>query len=379
MAAGVSSDRAHAQTPLQVDVSASYARARPPAAVQPDAGYGLFGLGARLGDPLSSGASLTVGTGVTSESAAPRWIEGAAAADLRARCALLHCGVRIEGNGLRYPGDQPYTAGVVRIVPELRLPLASAELRATGQLARGTWESSMTSTGPLGLPGPVRSQSGTLAVTGGAAALGMALGPAWLQLVAEHFDSANPTRRGAHTGFGADAAIVLGRMSATAGARSWKMPGGARETSYSISGALAASAGLSVRAQVGRTSTDLLYGSPGTFMASLGIVWSMRSGAPARAPLPVASVRKGDNGRSMVRFTLRSRGGRPVSVAGDFNAWSPTPMTRAGDTWTLELALPSGAYHFAFLVGETEWMVPPDAEGIVDDGFGRKNATIVVE
>src|SRR5688500_8060473 len=129
MAAGLSRDPARAQTPLPVDVSASYARARPPAGVQPDAGYGLFGFAARLGDPLSSGAGFTLGAGVTSESAAPRWLEGAVSADVRARCALLHCGVRIEGNGLRYPGEQPYTAGVVRIVPELRLPLASAELR----------------------------------------------------------------------------------------------------------------------------------------------------------------------------------------------------------------------------------------------------------
>lgn len=82
-----------------------------------------------------------------------------------------------------------------------------------------------------------------------------------------------------------------------------------------------------------------------------------------------------------VRFTLEHAGARFVSVAGDFNDWSPSahPLTRSGSKkWSLVVALPAGAHAFMFVVDGTQWIVPPLAEDYVDDGFGSRNGVVIV-
>jgi 1,4-alpha-glucan branching enzyme len=83
-----------------------------------------------------------------------------------------------------------------------------------------------------------------------------------------------------------------------------------------------------------------------------------------------------------VRFTFASTAAQTVSVAGDFNAWSPTanPLRRqgTGDVWTTVLALPPGEHLFVFVVDGKQWIVPPLAEHYLDDGFGSKNGVVSV-
>jgi len=50
---------------------------------------------------------------------------------------------------------------------------------------------------------------------------------------------------------------------------------------------------------------------------------------------------------------------------------------RAGEWW-LRVTLPRGTHQFAFLLNGETWYLPKDAPGIVDDGFGRRNATITI-
>jgi 1,4-alpha-glucan branching enzyme len=96
--------------------------------------------------------------------------------------------------------------------------------------------------------------------------------------------------------------------------------------------------------------------------------------------VPAASVNatKVEPAGYTVSFTFKDADARSVAVAGDFNKWELLPLQRTGSSWTLVTVLPPGVYHYSFVVNGTEWTVPANATGIVDDGFGRKNATLVV-
>ena len=66
-----------------------------------------------------------------------------------------------------------------------------------------------------------------------------------------------------------------------------------------------------------------------------------------------------------------------VDLIADFTEWRPVAMRRTDGGWTVEMRVPPGTYHFAFVV-DGRWYVPPDAPGRVSDEWGRANATLVV-
>lgn len=100
-----------------------------------------------------------------------------------------------------------------------------------------------------------------------------------------------------------------------------------------------------------------------------------RSTTPA-APVVHVGERQ-DRGRT-VRFALRAPDAEEVAISGDFTGWEPVPMERTGSGWRLELVLMPGLHHFGFLV-DGAWSLPPNAPGLVDDGWGQRNASVVVE
>ena len=80
-------------------------------------------------------------------------------------------------------------------------------------------------------------------------------------------------------------------------------------------------------------------------------------------------------------FRVDAPGATSVSLVGSFNGWeTPGPAFEGPDeqgTWTLEQDLPPGRHEIVYLVdGET--VTPPDAPGYASDGFGGKNAVIIV-
>ena len=84
-----------------------------------------------------------------------------------------------------------------------------------------------------------------------------------------------------------------------------------------------------------------------------------------------------------VVFSLRLPGARSVAVIGTFNEWHPQgyemQALRNGDqTWTLMLPLPNGRYEYAFLVDGKEIIPDPRAPFYQDDGFGNRNAVLIV-
>lgn len=73
---------------------------------------------------------------------------------------------------------------------------------------------------------------------------------------------------------------------------------------------------------------------------------------------------------------------RTVSVAGDFNKWSVDDglmKKRENGTWTIEVPLKPGVYHYMFVVDGEGWVPDPKAESYRDDGFGNKNSVLRVD
>jgi hypothetical protein len=91
------------------------------------------------------------------------------------------------------------------------------------------------------------------------------------------------------------------------------------------------------------------------------------------APLPGAPA-----GQTRVRFTLHAPGAREVAVVGDFNDWDPTRGVMTGhDSFEATLDLAPGRYAWSFLV-DGEPRLPEGADTYISDGFGGKNAILVV-
>jgi 1,4-alpha-glucan branching enzyme len=79
-------------------------------------------------------------------------------------------------------------------------------------------------------------------------------------------------------------------------------------------------------------------------------------------------------------FTLQAGSAREVCLAGDFNQWKvcDTPLAKvAEDTWTISVDLPPGRHEYMFVI-DGRWVTDPQAPAHVDDGFGNRNAVVVI-
>ena len=108
------------------------------------------------------------------------------------------------------------------------------------------------------------------------------------------------------------------------------------------------------------------------FVAAVAVMSMSCAGTIARAPVVTPDG---------VRFTLEHSSAKSVSVAGDFNDWSPSahPLMRNGSgRWSAVVPLPAGEHKFMFVVDAEQWMIPPLAEDYVEDGFGSRNGVVIV-
>lgn len=122
---------------------------------------------------------------------------------------------------------------------------------------------------------------------------------------------------------------------------------------------------------------DPVYASPARTTWGAGIRVLLGDVARGIAqPVPAAYV----DGIATVRLDDDAVEG-PPSIAGDFNDWTPTPMTHdpASDSWTFRTPLEPGVYHFAFVDAAGNWFVPEDTPGRRSDGMGGHVAVLVVE
>jgi anti-sigma factor RsiW len=93
----------------------------------------------------------------------------------------------------------------------------------------------------------------------------------------------------------------------------------------------------------------------------------------------VAGSGQTETGAKTVTLSFYAPAAKTVSLAGDFNKWSVDKgqMKRRSDgTWTLEIPLSPGVYHYMFVLDGSDWVTDPRAESYRDDGFGNKNAIL---
>ena len=75
-------------------------------------------------------------------------------------------------------------------------------------------------------------------------------------------------------------------------------------------------------------------------------------------------------------LTLTAQDAGRVEVAGSWSGWTPEPMLKGGDRFTLDVTLPPGRYEYIFLVDGQFWRADPAAPLSRDDGFGHTNSIL---
>ncbi|HSJ09271.1 MAG TPA: isoamylase early set domain-containing protein, partial [Longimicrobiales bacterium] len=202
------------------------------------------------------------------------------------------------------------------------------------------------------------------------------IGPATVELRGGSYDARNQVADGRYAGVDATVALSLGALDVSLGARRWDTPTDGAELGGHAGIGLGLGEAAYLQAMVSRSVSDPVSGISGDVGISAGI--SVRVGRRALGGPPPAAVGTVQGRGRVVRFALK-QDARSVDVAGDFSGWERRPLTRGENgEWTLETVLEPGVYHYSFVIDGETWMVPPDASGLVDDGFGRKNATLVV-
>lgn len=134
---------------------------------------------------------------------------------------------------------------------------------------------------------------------------------------------------------------------------------------------------VAVVASGGRYGADLLQGIPGGEFVSVGIRVATRRARPVPPEVPLPLIFSSDAANAgEIRFALPDA--REVAVAGDWNDWTPTPLSRGADgRWILPPGVPPGVYRFNLVVDGARWVVP---EGVpsIDDGFGGTVGLLVI-
>ena len=106
-----------------------------------------------------------------------------------------------------------------------------------------------------------------------------------------------------------------------------------------------------------------------------------KASASAPAANAAAASAKATHGTADGALFVWTGEGASVNVAGEFNAWSTSadPMQKQADgSFTLARKLAAGKYQYKFVVDGTNWKEDPNARETADDGYGGKNAIVVV-
>ena len=345
---------------MWLDASASHAQ--PPANTIGDATvYGL--LGARLLADLGGFDLDLAGRGGQALGGdLGQWIQGDVVLHTGRPVGSAALSFTIAGFGLDYSEPFDYRAGGGDLRPEIAVPVGTTVWVLAPRWTAGSWSAD--------------SLQGDLRVAGGGLEIQRALGSVDAAARVDVLDVDNGVTAGLFVTGGASASRTRGRWTVAGELRLQDTP---LETELgglvSLTGLL--SPDLALRLEAGRFLRDPLFGTPGA--VGLSAVVSVR---PVRvrppAALPVVSTGKRRDGGREVRFALGAPDAERVELSGDFTGWEPVPMERRRGGWRLTLTLPPGLHHFGFLV-DGAWAVPPGAPGLVDDGWGRLNASVVIE
>jgi hypothetical protein len=110
------------------------------------------------------------------------------------------------------------------------------------------------------------------------------------------------------------------------------------------------------------------------------------SASTSKTPPPAIQTSRtalsGDMGPNTVRytFTVKADQVREICLAGDFNQWKvcDAPLSRVAEgVWSITIELPRGRHEYMFVI-DGRWVTDPNAMGYSTDGFGNRNALLVV-
>lgn len=126
---------------------------------------------------------------------------------------------------------------------------------------------------------------------------------------------------------------------------------------------------------VGTYPEDLTGFTEGLFLSA-----GIRVGRLGRTPAALADrttqVDVVSGGSVRISFSVPEASS--VEIAGEWNQWTPMPLTRVGSRrWEAVLQLAPGAYRFSLIVDGERWVVPDDVPQLPDD-FGGSVGLLVV-
>jgi hypothetical protein len=328
--------------------------ARPPAGAPQSTttSYGILGARGEIQrQPWK--LSATASGGHTLENAGGRWIW--------LQSEVQHSLGKAGVFWLDYRETFDYSTVGVQLEPEWRFAKDAFALRPHATLAH--WSTDL--------------ESKTYSVLGGTLQWTRNLRSLLLRATGEAYASGNNGyAAGGYFSLSADVYTVVRQTTLGAGLTQAHNPNGG-ETGYMLWASRAFGERLRVEAQLARTVTDAVFGAPGSLGFTLSSSWRIHHHTPPPPPL-LASVGEAVSKGRVVAFNLKVEHARTVAVSGTFSDWRPIALKRTGDVWSGSVTIEPGTHQYGFLIDGRVWYVPPDAVDVIDDGFGRKNVTLVV-
>jgi hypothetical protein len=188
----------------------------------------------------------------------------------------------------------------------------------------------------------------------------------------------NGYAKGGHGALAADLITVVGNYSFGAGA-SQAVHSRGSDTGFLVWASRSFGDNLRFDLQVSQAVPDAVFGAPGSLGFSATASWRVFSRQPPPPPV-LATVGQTVRSGRVVKFQIAvPDSARSVAVSGSFSEWKPIALKKAaGNVWSGTVAIRPGTYQYGFVINGKDWFVPADAIDVVDDGFGRKNVTLVV-
>lgn len=218
----------------------------------------------------------------------------------------------------------------------------------------------------------------TYGVLGGALQWQQPVGRWVLRLTGDAYTAGNNGyASGGYASLGASVYTLFGQTTIGAGASVARTPL-ETESGFNVWASRQLSERLRIDALVSRSITDALFGTPGALGFTAMLSWRVHQKLPPPRP-QLASVGQAVRRGRVVEFNvLVPKTAKTVAVSGTFSDWRPIALRRNGSNWIGKVTVEPGTHQFGFLIDGKDWFVPEDAADVVDDGFGRKNVTLIV-
>ncbi len=346
---------AAAQTSWWLD--GAYSTARPPAGAPQEGSthYGLLGVrGETVLQPYTLKTNISGGHALENGGGRWLWFQGEAQHDYGRLGLFL----------LQYRQSSDYQTMGAHLQPQLRFAHNALTVRPLAAIAR--WKAGDSSAVLYG-------------VAGGQAQWQQSIRGALLRLSGDAYTTGdNGFASGGYFTLSADAYTVWKRTTVGVGASVADNPLDT-EGGYSVWASHQLRENLRFDAVLSQTVTDAMFGTPGALGFTAMLSWRFGHKLPPAAPT-LAKVGQAVSRGRVVQFSVQVPGTpRTVAVSGTFSDWRPIALKRGtGGSWMASVIVAPGTHQYGFLIDGGVWYVPEDAADVIDDGFGRKNVTLIV-